>query len=178
LRLCPSCQQAISQLRRRSVDRKFMAMPPHSRFACPPSEVAERIAVVCDCCLFKPRQRRNRMTRGKSRLITTKNNIDRPAPTYRPQSATFYSLIIAKKHRPAATKPHPSSIGRRWVEGAIQFQNGRAFSLSCSSANGEKAGRWREGAICKIDLRCSLLRDSSDRLIQLTCCSRSWRPSA
>src|SRR5258707_10781413 len=52
-----------------------MAMPPHSRFACPPSEAAERIAVVFDCWLFTPRQRRNRMKRGKSRLITLKNNI-------------------------------------------------------------------------------------------------------
>jgi len=144
-----------------------MAMPPHSRFACPPSEAAERIAVVYDCWLFTPRQRRNRMKRGKSRLITTKNNIDRSAPTCRPQSATFCSLIIARNIGRRLRSRIQCSIGRRWVEGAIQFQNGRAFSLSCSSAIGEKAGRWREGAICKIGLRCSLLRDSADRLIQL-----------
>ena len=73
-----------------------MARPPHSCLACPPSEAAEPIAVVCDCWLFTPRQRRNRMKRGKSRLITAKNNIDRSGPTCRPQSATFYSLIIAR----------------------------------------------------------------------------------
>jgi len=120
-----------------------MAMSPHSRFARPPSEAAERIAVVCDCWLFTPRQRWNRMKRGESRLITTKNSIDRSAPTCRPQSATFYSLIIARNIGQRLRSCIQCSIGRGWVEGAIRFRNGRAFSLSCSSAIGAKAGRWR-----------------------------------
>ena len=145
-----------------------MTMPPHSGLAWLPSEAAERIAVVCDCWLFTPRQRRNRMKRGKSRLITTKNdiNLNRSAPTCRPQSATFYSLVIVRNIGRRLRSRIQCSIVRCWVKGAIRFQNGRAFLLLCSSAIAEKAGRWREGAICKIGLRCSLLRDSSDRLIQ------------
>ena len=133
----------------------------------PPSEAAERIAVVSDCWLFTPRLRRNRMKRGKSRLIAMKNNIDRSAPTCRPQGATFYLLVLATNIGRRLRRRIRCSIGRRWIEEATQSENGRAFSLSCCSAIGEKAGRWREAAICRIGLHCSLLRDSSDWLIRL-----------
>jgi hypothetical protein len=141
-----------------------MAMPPHSRFACSPSEAAERIAVDCDCWLFTPCQRWNRMKHGKSRLITMKNNIDRSASTCRPQGATFYSLIIARNidH----TKPHyNAALEDTGLRERSNFKTGDR-SRSHALRRSEKAGRWREGTICKIGLRCSLLRDSSDRLIQ------------
>jgi hypothetical protein len=143
-----------------------MAMPPHSRFACPPSEAAERIAVVCDCWLFTPRQRRNRMKRGKLRLITTKNSIDRSAPTCRPQSATFYSLIRQEHRPPASEAAYNAASEDAGLREQSNFKTGEC-SRSHALRRSEKAGRWREGAIRKIGLRCSLLLDSSNRLIQL-----------
>jgi len=88
-----------------------MAMSPHSRFACSPSEAAERIAVVCDCWLFTPRQRRNRMKHDKSRLITTKNNIDLSGPTRRRRARRLF-FHHRQEHRPAARKPHTMQHGK------------------------------------------------------------------
>jgi hypothetical protein len=146
------------------VDRKFMAMPPHSRFASSPCEAVERIAVVCDCWLFTPRQRRNRMKRGKSRLITAKNNIDRSAPTCRPQSATFYSLIIAR------------NIGRRLPAYSSALEDA---GLRKRSAIGEKAGRWARR--CNMQDRLALFSIAGffrPAHSAATCCSRSSQPSA
>jgi hypothetical protein len=155
-----------------------MAMPPHSRFACSPSEVAKRIAVDCGCWLFTPCQRWNRMKHGKSRLITMKTNIDRSASTCRPQSATFYSLIIARNIDRRLRSRIQCSIGKHWVERAIQFQNGRAFSLSCFLAIGESRAVAR-----RYDMQDRLALFSIAGFFRpahsaATCRSRSSQPSA